>query len=65
MDELAIARAIGSGERKEKIIPLKDRVDELKDDFKYYKLFISIDTNNSTVNLIHQSAKNYFLGMYL
>ena len=65
VDELAMARAIGSGERKENTMPLKDRVDELKDGFKCCRPLISVDANNSTVNLVHQSAKDYLLGTYL
>ena len=65
VDELAMARAIGTEERKENTMPLKDRVDELKDGFKCCKPLVYIDTNNSTVNLVHQSAKDYLLSTYL
>ena len=65
VDELAMARAIGSGERKENTMPLKDRVDALKDGFKCCRPLISVDANNSTINLVHQSAKDYLLGTYL
>ena len=65
VDELAMARAIGSGEKKENTMPLKDRVDALKDGFKCCKPLISVDASNSTVNLVHQSAKDYLLSTYL
>ena len=65
VDELAMARAVGTGERKENTMPQKDYVDELKDDFKCCKPLIYVDTDNSTVNLVHQSAKDYLLGTYL
>ena len=65
VDELAMARAVGTGERRENTMPQKDRVDELKNDFKCCKPLIYVDTESSTVNLVHQSAKDYLLGTYL
>ena len=65
VDELAMARAVGAEECEGSIMPPEDLLDELKDGFKCCEPLVYIDTENNTVNLIHQSAKDYLLSTYL
>ena len=65
VDELAMARALGAEECEENIMPPEDLLDELKDGFKCCEPLLYIDTENNTVNLVHQSAKDYLLSTYL
>ncbi|KAL2047963.1 hypothetical protein ABVK25_011134 [Lepraria finkii] len=65
VDELAMARALSKGEWGKNTMPPEDLLDELKDGFKCCEPLVYVDTNNDTVNLVHQSAKDYLLGTYL
>ena len=65
VEELAMARALGAEECEENIMPPEDLLDELKDGFKCCEPLVYIDTNNNTVNLVNQSAKDYLLSTYL
>ena len=65
VDELAMARALGQGEWEKNTVPPEDLLDELKDGFKCCEPLVYIDTDKDTVNLVHQSAKDYLLGTYL
>ena len=65
VDELAMIRALGTEECRENTMPPKDLLDELKDGFKCCQPLVYIDTEDYTVNLVHQSAKDYLLGTYL
>jgi Cdc6-like AAA superfamily ATPase len=62
--ELAMARALGSEEWNENTIPPDDFLDELKDDFKCCEPLLFLN-DDETVNLVHQSAKDYLLSEYL
>ena len=63
--ELAMTRALGMGEWEENTMPPEDLLEELKDGFKCCEPLVYVDDNNETVNLVHQSAKDYLLGEYL
>ncbi|KAK0510326.1 hypothetical protein JMJ35_007720 [Cladonia borealis] len=65
VDELAVARALGTEEYEENTMPPKDLLDELKDSFKCCEPLVYVDPENDTVNLVHQSAKDYLLSTYL
>ena len=65
VDELAMARALGQGEWEKNTIPSKDLLDELKDGFRSCEPLVYVDTDKDTVNLVHQSAKDYLLSTYL
>ena len=65
VDELAMARALGQGEWEKNTIPPKDLLDELRDGFRSCEPLVYVDTDKDTVNLVHQSAKDYLLGTYL
>lgn len=65
VDELAMARVLGEGEWEKNTIPPEDLLDELKDGFKCCEPLVYVDTDKDTVNLVHQSAKDYLLGTYL
>ena len=64
-NELATALALCTGRREESIMPSEDRLDELKDGFKCCEPLVYFDPDNNTINLVHQSAKDYLLGRYL
>ncbi|CAD6577567.1 MAG: hypothetical protein ASARMPRED_008323 [Alectoria sarmentosa] len=63
--ELAMVRFLGSGSQGENITPSEDLLNELKDDLKCCGPLVYYDTINDTINLVHQSAKEYLLGEYL
>ena len=63
--ELAMARLLNSGDWKENTTPSEDLLDEIEDDFKCCGPLVYFDNINNTVNLVHQSAKNYLLGTNL
>ena len=65
VDELAMAHILGTGEYEENTMPPKDLLDELKDGFKCCEPLVYVDTENDTINLVHQSAKDYLLSTYL
>ena len=56
-----MARALGSEEWDEYIISTADTLNELKDDFKFCEPLVYLDDVIQTINLVHQSAKNYLL----
>ena len=59
--ELAMARALALPEWENKIPPA-DTLEELKDDFRICEPLLYRDTESDTINLVHQSAKDYLLG---
>ncbi len=61
IDELAMARALGSEGWDEYIIPTADTLNELKDGFKFCEPLVYLDDVTQTINLVHQSAKDYLL----
>lgn len=63
--ELAAARLLDSGNREENAALSDDLLDEFKEDFRCCGPLVYFDTINDTVNLVHQSAKEYLLGEYL
>ena len=65
VDELAMAVALGMGGWKNRAIPPEDCLDELKDCFRCCEPLVQVDDNTHTINLVHQSAKEYLLCTYL
>ena len=65
VDELAMARALGPERCGEEIMPSKDLLDELRDGYRCCEPLVHFDTITETVNLVHQSAKDYLLSTYL
>ena len=63
--ELAMVRALGTEEWEKDTIPPDDLLDELKDGFKCCEPLVYVDIAADTINLVHQSAKDYLLGSYL
>jgi len=61
VDELAMARALGPEGWDEYIIPTADTLNELKDGFKFCEPLVYLDDVTQTINLVHQSAKDYLL----
>ena len=61
VDELAMARALGPETWDKNTIPTVDTLNELKDGFKFCEPLIYLDDITRTINLVHQSAKNYLL----
>jgi len=61
IDELTMACALDSEEWDEYIISTADTLNELKNDFKFCESLVYLDDVTQTINLIHQSAKNYLL----
>ena len=65
VEELAMVQALGTEEWGENRIPPEDVLDELKDGFKCCEPLVYVDTAANTINLVHQSAKDYLLGKHL
>ncbi len=61
INELAMARALGPEGWDEYTIPTADTLNELKDDFKFCEPLVYLDDVTQTINLVHQSAKDYLL----
>ena len=65
VDELAMALALGMGRWKKNTLPPEDFLDELRDSFQSCEPLVYFDTDKNTINLVHQSAKDYLLSTYL
>ena len=65
VDELAMALALGSGEREKDTEPPQYLLDEMEDAFKCCIPLVYFKKDDKTINLVHQSAKDYLLGKYL
>ena len=65
VDELAMILSLGTGRWDKKSTPPKDLLYEFKDGFRCCEPFIYLDTGLDTINLVHQSAKDYLLSSYL
>lgn len=63
--ELAMVRFLDSGNQEKNTTPSEDLLNELKDDLKCCGPLVYHDTINDTINLVHQSAKEFLLGEYL
>ena len=63
--ELAMTLALGDEEREGNAMPSNDFLDGFMDSFKCCEPLVYVDTANKTINLVHQSAKDYLLGTYL
>ena len=62
--EIATACVLSSADFKDNTI-LSDDLDRHENDFEWCRSFVYIDHVNQTINLVHQSAKDYLLGAYL
>lgn len=65
VDELAMALVLGTRKWEKGTRPPEELVDEMKDGFKCCEPLVYVDTDNHTVNLVHQSAKDYLLSTHL
>ena len=63
--ELAMARILGTGEWEGKAVPSEDLLHVFQDEFKSCEPLVYVDTDRDTINLVHQSAKDYLLGAHL
>ena len=63
--ELATAYILELGAWKKSTIPQKDDLSELRDVFRSCEPLVYLSSENNTVNLVHQSVKDYLLGDYL
>jgi len=61
IDELAMARALGPEGWDKNTIPTADALGELNDGFKFCEPLVYLDDATQTINLVHQSAKDYLL----
>jgi len=59
--ELAMARALGPERWDKNTVPTADTLDELNDGFKICEPLVYLDSDTNTINLVHQSAKDYLL----
>ena len=65
IDEFAMARAFGTGVWEKNTMPPEDVLDEMKDGYKCCEPLVYMDAAANTINLVHQSAKDYLVGIYL
>lgn len=65
IDELAMALALGTGKWEKNTLPPQEILDELRDCFQSCEPLVFVDTEFSTINIVHQSAKEYLLSTYL
>ena len=65
VEELAMALTLGTGTWEKSTMPPEDLLDEFRDGYKCCEPFVYVDTRNYTINLVHQSAKDYLLGKHL
>ena len=63
--ELAMALTLGDEEREGNVMPSNDVLNGFIDSFKCCEPLVYVDTANDTINLVHQSAKDYLLGTHL
>ncbi len=61
INELAMARALGPEGWDKNTIPTADTLNELKDGFKFCEPLVYLDDVTQTINLVHQSVKDYLL----
>ena len=62
--EIATVRVLSSEDFNDNTIS-SDDLDRHENDFEWCGSFVYVDNNNRTINLVHQSAKDYLLGAYL
>ena len=65
IDELAMALVLSTEKWENGTRPPEELLDEMKDGFKCCEPLVYVDTVNHTVNLVHQSAKDYLLSTRL
>ena len=64
-DELAMVCALNSKEREGNKLPQGDFLDEFRDVYRCCEPLVYVDTGDDSINLVHQSAKDYLLGNHL
>ena len=62
--EIAAACVLSFEDFKDNTIS-SDDLDSHENDFEWCRSFVYIDNHDRTINLVHQSAKDYLLGAYL
>ena len=65
IDELAMALVLSTKKWQNNTRPPEELLDEMKDGFKCCEPLVYVDTVNYTVNLVHQSVKDYLLSTRL
>ncbi|KAL9071941.1 MAG: hypothetical protein Q9161_003873 [Pseudevernia consocians] len=65
VEELAMASVLGTEEWEKNTTPPDDLLNQLKDGFKCCEPLVYLNEDANTINLVHQSAKDYLLGKYL
>ena len=65
VEELATVLALSTSNYNGNTLPPNEDLDIFKEDFRCCEPLIYLDTRNNTINLVHQSAKDYLLGNYL
>ena len=65
INELAMALVLSTKKWENDTRPPEELLDEMKDGFKCCEPLVYVDTVNHTVNLVHQSAKDYLLSTRL
>ena len=65
IDELAMALVLSTKKWEKCTRPPEELLDEMKDGFKCCEPLVYVDTVNHTVNLVHQSVKDYLLSTRL
>jgi len=60
--ELAMARALDFKKWKRNVLPQADALEELNYDYRCCEPLLYHDTKTDTINLVHQSVKDYLLG---
>ena len=65
IDELAMALVLSTKKSENDTRPSEELLDEMKDGFKCCEPLVYVDIVNHTVNLVHQSAKDYLLSTRL
>ena len=65
MEEFVIALILSPGRWEENSIPPEDIIYKFRDTYRCCEPLVNLNIKRSTINLIHQSAKDYLLGAYL
>ena len=65
VEEFAMALILGPGRWEENSLPPEDVVYEFRDAYRCCEPLVNLDIERGTINLVHQSAKDYLLGAYL
>jgi len=65
VDELSMAYALELGGWTANKMPPSSYLDDFNDVFKVCEPIVFLDITSQTINLVHQSAKDYLVGQHL